>query len=248
MARGLERLKSAVRLIEARVARRTDALSVDGRELRFIHSRWWSDATPEVFAVEIEPYFRALGDPARYATVIDAGAATGQFAITACVRLPGARVHAFEPSRRQRVLLSRNARLNGVADRLRVWPVGLWNEVTTLRFRTHGAISSIESVSELPKNLAFPERVDVTTLDRWDERHALGRIDLIKMDIEGAELEALEGARGVLARDHPDLLVQAYHRRDGERTLERCAALLASVGYDAREVLDQPGLLRATAR
>ncbi|HZS62152.1 MAG TPA: FkbM family methyltransferase [Gemmatimonadaceae bacterium] len=239
----MERLKSTVRLIEAAIAQRTDVLPFAGQRLRFIHSRWWNDNTREAFAVEIEPYFAALSPTARYTTIVDAGAAVGQFAVAACVRWPTARVSAFEPSRRQRLLLSRNARLNGLANRIDALPLGLWNESTTLRFRTHGAMSSIASVSMLPKHLTFAEHIPVTTLDGWA---APARIDLIKMDIEGAEIEALQGASGILTRDRPDVIVQAYHQRDGARTFERCAAIVERHGYVAREVEGQPGLLLAT--
>jgi hypothetical protein len=39
----------------------------------------------------------------------------------------------------------------------------------------------------------------------------LGRVDFIKMDIEGAETNALSGARETLAKDHPRLSISAYH-------------------------------------
>ena len=242
----LERTKRTVRLIEALVARRTERVSFAGQSLRVIRSRWWHDD----FTQEILPYFEALdgaraGGTRAYRTIVDAGAATGLFSIAAALLYPAARVHAFEPSLRQRILLARNRRLNGLASRITVWPLGLWDRPGALPFRTHGAMSSFEPVSMLPRGLAFTERARVTTLDYWG---ATTPIDLIKMDIEGAELEALAGARAVLARDHPDVLVQAYHLRDGARTLERCAALLADVGYTAREVAAHPGLLVATAR
>jgi hypothetical protein len=67
------------------------------------------------------------------------------------------------------------------------------------------------------------------------------------MDIEGAEVEALEGARSVLTRWRPELLVQAYHERNGSRTYERCAALLADLGYACREATPGSGLLHARA-
>ena len=241
----MERLKSTVRLIEAALAQRTDVLPFAGHPLRFIHSQWWNDNTPEAFAVEIGPYFAALRPDAGYRTIVDAGAAVGQFAVAACVQWPTARVYAFEPSRRQRLLLSRNARLNGLADRIEALPLGLWNASTTLRFRTHGAMSSIASVSMLPKHLAFTEHIAVTALDRWE---APARIDLIKMDIEGAEIEALEGARAILTRDRPDVVVQAYHQREGTRTFERCAAIVERHDYRTREIEGQPGLLLATPK
>jgi FkbM family methyltransferase len=238
-----DRLKSAVRVVEAMAARRTAALRIAGRELRFVHSRWWHEAMPELFEVEIQPYFDAVAGREGYATIVDAGAATGLFALAAAVRMPGARIHAFEPSRRQRVLLTRNARRNGLGDRITVWPSGLWNRETRLRFRTHGDISAVAPAGEALAALAFPEHVRVTTLDAWATREAPGRVDLIKMDIEGAELEALEGARALLVRDRPDVLVQAYHQRDGARTWERCAAMLTPLGYDCREPETAAGLL-----
>jgi FkbM family methyltransferase len=235
--------KRAVRVVEALVARRIERVPFAGRELRFIRSRWWDDTGQ--FAEEIGPYFDVLDSARQYRTIIDAGAATGMFSVAASVVYPGARIHAFEPSRRQRILLARNARLNGVASRVTVWPLGLWDQAGALPFRTHGAMSSFAGVSMLPSGLPFTERARVTTLDYWA---ATTVVDLIKMDIEGAELEALAGARALLVRDRPDVLVQAYHPRDGARTLERCAALLTDVGYAPREAARHPGLLVATAR
>ena len=50
------------------------------------------------------------------------------------------------------------------------------------------------------------------------------------MDIEGAEIEALEGARNTIMKDHPILLIEAYHEREGHPTLGRVLALLRSFG------------------
>jgi FkbM family methyltransferase len=244
----VERMKRLVRLLEARFAWRTERVPFAGGELRFVRSWWWHEASAEGFAEEIAPYFAVVDAAGRgrdYRTIIDAGASTGMFTVAAAMRYPDARIHAFEPSPRQRILFQRNVRLNRVVPRVTVWPLGLWNVEGMLAFRTHGSMSSFEPVSMLPAGLPFAERVRVTTLDRWAGAMT---VDLIKMDIEGAELEALAGAREVLARDRPDVLVQAYHPRDGARTLERCAAVLAELGYDAREVAGHPGLLFATAR
>jgi FkbM family methyltransferase len=241
----LDRVKQLVRLAEARLAWRKERVPFARQELRFVRSWWWHDASASGFAEEIGPYFSVLDDAQAYRTIIDAGAATGMFTVAAAVRYPEARIHAFEPSPRQRILLARNVRLNRFVPRVTVWPLGLWDAEGTLAFRTHGSMSSFAGVSMLPAGLPFGERARVTTLDQWAGAMT---VDLIKMDIEGAELEALAGARGVLARDHPDVLVQAYHPRDGARTLERCAALLADLGYAPREVERHPGLLFATAR
>ncbi len=54
----------------------------------------------------------------------------------------------------------------------------------------------------------------VTTIDDTVEALGLERVDFIKMDIEGAERQALRGARRTIARWKPSLSICAYHRPD----------------------------------
>ena len=243
----IEAFRRVTRIAEAALTPRRAALTFRGRNLRFIRSVWWHDAYQASFDVEIQPYFDALVPGREYRRICDAGAAVGLFAIAACARFPTAQVYAFEPSRRQRILLRRNVRLNDMTRRVEVVPLGLWRSPGVLEFRTHGAIGALRVATALPPTLDFSERVPVASLDDWTSRRRLAGLDLIKMDIEGAEVEALEGARETLRRDRPDLLIQAYHQRDGSRTFERCEAELRSLGYDVREAAGSSGLLHATA-
>ena len=244
-----EFLKRTVRLAESRVIWRQRRVKFGAGELRLLRSRFWDDTEQKIFDAEIPPYFRGMGaGGATPEVILDAGAATGHFALAATARWPGARVICFEPSARQRVMLRRNARLNGVAERIAVESLALWNAAGFLRFRTHGAISCLEVVSTLPRHLPFEETVRVEPLDVWAARTGLARVDWIKMDIEGAEIEALQGMRGTLARCRPSLLVQAYHVRDGVRTFEACARWLTAAGYRCEEAGTGSGLLVARAR
>jgi FkbM family methyltransferase len=238
-------IKRMVRLVEAKTTPLRSTVVFDARRFHLVRSLWWHDAHQDSFEREIQPYFHALSPGRQYRTIVDAGAATGLFAIAACAAFANAHVWAFEPSRRQRVVLHRNLRLNGFDRRVDVMPTGLWQAPDVLAFRTHGAIGALRLVSDLPAALGFHERVPVTSLDAWVLDHRVSGIDLIKMDIEGAELEALAGARETLLRDGPDLLIQAYHLRDGVRTFEPCSLQLRSWGYDVREVPGCAGLLHA---
>ena len=56
--------------------------------------------------------------------------------------------------------------------------------------------------------------VPVTTIDNLVAALGLPRVDYIKMDIEGAEREALQGARETLRQHRPRLMLDSYHRRD----------------------------------
>lgn len=210
----------------------------------FFCTYWWNDVSQRTFQDEIAPYFDALGDFQPSITV-DVGAASGHFGIVASKIFPGCRIYAFEPALRQRILLSRNMRLNSVIN-CEVQPVGLWKTSGNLPFRTVGAESSFAPVSRFQGVLSFPETVAVVSLDRWVEQKGIARVDLIKIDAEGAEVEILEGAQSTLSRFHPRMLIQAYHLRNGTRTFEWCAQTLRSHGYDIEEQSPPSGLLYAT--
>jgi FkbM family methyltransferase len=241
----LDALKRFVRICEARVTPFRGSVQFNDRQLTLVRSVWWNSARQDHFDKEILPYFEAIG-PLRPRVILDVGAATGGFTIASCVAFPEARIFAFEPSLRQRIVLTRNVRANGFADRVTVEPFGLWKEAGNLSFRTHGDISTLEAVSALPQGLVFGERVRVKTLDDWFRQTGLASVDLIKMDVEGAEIEILEGAAATLAVAAPMLAVQAYHFRGGKRTFETCKSMLERFGYACREAGANTGLLIAT--
>ena len=54
--------------------------------------------------------------------------------------------------------------------------------------------------------------IPVTTITKLCADLQLSRLDFIKMDIEGAEIQALEGALPALKRFHPKLAITTYHR------------------------------------
>lgn len=79
-------------------------------------------------------------------------------------------------------------------------------------------------------DLAQP-RVRMVTIDSLKAELALKRVNFIKMDIEGAEVQALEGAHTVLRTDKPKLAVTTYHR---EFDFAALSALLTALGYQIR--------------
>ena len=56
--------------------------------------------------------------------------------------------------------------------------------------------------------------VPVRPLDDILAGLGIDHVDYIKMDIEGAEREALKGAKNTLRRDKPVIMIDAYHRDD----------------------------------
>ena len=161
--------------------------------------------------------------------VVDAGAFVGAFAIYAA-KIVGERgkVIAFEPDKVNYSMLLRNIHLNKLSN---IIPLnkGLWSVSTTLKFRSsNGENSSLFFTDNQCCNLT---EIDVVSLD--DELRALniGRLDFIKMDIEGAEIEAIKGAKEVLGKNEVNLAIASYHIIDGEPTHIKLRKLLLSMDY-----------------
>jgi hypothetical protein len=75
----------------------------------------------------------------------------------------------------------------------------------------------------------------MTTLDAYAAARNVARVDLIKIDVEGAELGVLQGAANLLARDHPLLHLEVSYgwaRAFGYGPAE-VVAFLAGLGYSA---------------
>lgn len=78
------------------------------------------------------------------------------------------------------------------------------------------------------------QRVAVTSFDAWAEQARLERLDLVKLDVEGAEPLVIQGMRASLARLRPRVLVVEVKARVLERSGVDEAGLqelLASCGY-----------------
>jgi len=142
---------------------------------------------------------------------VDGGANEGTYAIFAAARVgPAGRVVAVEPSRREVTRLRGNVALNRLRNIAIVeaalaeaagWVQLLIAEPQHAGQNTLGEFAySIRSVGT--------EEVAAITLDELVEQHALTRLDVLKLDLEGAELRALKGARRTLAVSKPLILTE----------------------------------------
>jgi FkbM family methyltransferase len=170
-------------------------------------------------------------------TFVDIGANEGLFTLFAARRVGGSgRVIAVEPSARERTILQSNVARNRLAN-VAIVPHALAAEPGFAELliapKTHGFHNTLGGFIYEGETAVASERIVVETLDGLQERLALGRVDVIKIDVEGAEVKVLGGARGLLSTYRPILLVEA-----NEEALKRQAtgtaallALLLSFGY-----------------
>jgi FkbM family methyltransferase len=137
--------------------------------------------------------------------LIDCGAFVGDtLASISELGLPVASVHAFEPDLTNVASLAGFARdfslVNGAE--VSVWPCAVADHIEHRSFQAAaGEASSFSAAGD-----------DVVTAVALDDVLPNAVPTDLKLDIEGAELDALRGARELITRSHPRLAVCVYHR------------------------------------
>jgi FkbM family methyltransferase len=157
---------------------------------------------------ETENVFVEDGD-----VVFDIGANMGIFSIFSIVKRKAKKAYAFEPIKSTLKLLDYNCKLNGISNEIELINKGLSNFTGNIDM-------SISSVNIGANSMVFShgndlsEYVEVTTLDSFIDFNSIKKVDFIKVDIEGAERDFLEGARATLAKFKPKLAICTYHLID----------------------------------
>ena len=183
------------------------------------------------YLVELPGYIRKYslkeGD-----IVFDGGAFIGSFAIFAAKKVGGrGRVFAFEPEPENAEALRKNVEANGFAN-VTVVQAGLWKGEARLSFSSGGGASAI-SFSPSANEGISTSTIRTTSIDIFAKKNNLQRIDFVKMDIEGAEIEAIEGMGKAIGSWHPNLAIACYHEREGKTTGELLLPILKRLGYKA---------------
>jgi FkbM family methyltransferase len=149
--------------------------------------------------------------------VIDVGAHLGTF--TRIALQHGARqVVAIEPDPVNAACFKRTFAGEIADQRVRLVEAAAWHSPGTLEFEVGGA-SQTGHVAGSHTAKSVPVRA--VTLDGLVDELGLGRVDFIKMDIEGAERHALAGARMLLAAHRPRLAICIYHAPDDPDVVPR---------------------------
>lgn len=151
----------------------------------------------------------ALPADAAPQVILDVGANVGVSVLSFRARYPDARIVAVEPDPRSFERLARNVGPDPRVDLVHAAAAGEPGEVTL--FRTPG-FSIAASLTGRGEGEATPVAVRARTLDEICDELGVDRIDVLKLDVEGAELEALRGFSRleevgyVLGEAHPHLI------------------------------------------
>ena len=141
-------------------------------------------------------------------TIVDAGANIGVTALWFLSRYPGARLHAFEPEPENFRLLQRNF---GDDPDVVLNRAGLLGAAGRSRFHLseHAPMHSFRSDAD--PEAADSIDVEALALGDYLREHAIERVDVLKLDVEGSELDVLQGLGD--ESDRVALIVGEVHER-----------------------------------
>lgn len=180
--------------------------------------------------------------------VFDIGANTGIYSILAKAYNPGAEVFAFEPQPNVFNILAKNILINDFD--IQCHQLALSNESGELPFyntghstfeannTTHGSLNK-EWRTEHQHSIL----VNVDRLDNFIKEKEIGKIDLIKIDVETLEFEVLEGYDEFLYEHRPIIILEIQNEEMGRKL----SALFSSSDYQFFWINENEGLVKVTS-
>lgn len=172
-----------------------------GCPLNFINGGFYEEENFTVFLSFREPQ----------QAVLDIGANLGVYSLRMASYLRRTKIHSFEPIPKVRKLFSRSSFLNGFDDRIQIHPFAASDKEGTAKLNVpdeHAGGAAIDATGGGGGIEIETRRVDSLFADDFS-------CGLVKIDVEGHELHALNGMRGILSRSH------------------QCAVLFEKLGTDS---------------
>ena len=180
----------------------------------------------------------ALGLVGPGSVVCDIGANIGNHTVYFTKVMGAAKVLAFEPQSHCHATLTDNIALNGLQDRAVAYNCligAVTGNGTLSRFNARNLGGTSFAASDLGDLPLF-------ALDEVIEPDDLARLDLIKIDVEGMQMEVLQGAEGVLDKQRPAIWIELLPR---ENAFDPVRLYLERFGYKPMQMGFNDVLFRA---
>lgn len=157
--------------------------------------------------------------------IFDVGAHIGKYSIMSSNLNPKSKVYAFEGERDNAKILSINKKINHLKN-LQVINKALSNRIGKVKFY----LSQTGLMTTKSNNF---KSVETETIDNFLEKNKIGYIDLIKIDVDGSELDVLKGARISLSKG----IIKNMIIEVSQETKKEVMGLFSRYGYSVSEVL-----------
>ncbi len=172
-------------------------------------------------------------------TFMDIGANMGLYSLLASRTAgPEGTVYCFEPLEKNYKMLKNNIAINRLSNiHSEKLAIGEKNKTTTLYYDDQEKNQGMATTRYIKD--AYREEITMVSLDEYVNNHAISRIHLIKIDIEGSEYAALLGMRNTLSAHRPAIIIEILDSQTGSANATRIHALLHDMGYQKYFISDR---------
>lgn len=171
--------------------------------------------------------------------IFDIGANIGTFTTWIAMAFPQGRVYSFEPQRAVFQQLTGNVAINNLYN-VYTYNMGLGDKNEYVQFAEPDYFYNCDfgtftlKTNKHVARTADTVTVEIRTLDSFIELYQIDRADLIKIDVEGMDVEVLRGARETIKKFRPVVFVEYS---DGLGSIQDSVlAELEQYGYDCQVV------------
>lgn len=176
---------------------------------------------------------------------IDIGANVGLYAVHLSKTITTAgKIICFEPFSTNFNALRENIALNNLSQ-IQIEKLAVGAQQETLKLYCNPVLQNSGMISATPMENGYTEVVDAVSLDFFFKEHPLNKIDLIKIDIEGYEYNALCGMQQTLTVFQPTLLIEIFNDGPTDTNSLQCENFLKALDYKKYFIGDD-GSLSAT--
>ncbi len=165
---------------------------------------------------------------------LDIGSNIGYFSCLArSIVGPTGKVSVLEANPSMATQVKENLELNGWADSVDIHEIAAWNKEETLTFNLapigKSGMGSVRDLSEINKSIEV-EALPLDQIFSSDNK----KISAIKIDVEGAETQVIEGAKKVIQRDKPVIFIELsdqYLKQLGSSADQLLGKLIKGLSY-----------------
>ncbi len=165
--------------------------------------------------------------------VMDAGANDGYLTLLFSKLIgKNGKVYAFEPDAINIKNIAKNIALDkSLLDNIKIEELLLWNSNEKIDFYEAGTVgSSAIWVPDANKTV----KKQAVTIDSWVLENNIQKLDFIKMDIEGAEIKAIEGCLETIKTLKPNFAIASYHIVNDEPTYIKLEKFFTALNYPVK--------------
>lgn len=139
---------------------------------------------------------------------IDVGANIGVYSLLFASKVDSGKIYSFEPSRKVLPIFLQNINLNNLSEKIKV-QTQIVSDHHGDEWFTDEDITEVSHISydKIPTDINNKSKLSATTLDNFCKSQKIKHIDILKIDVEGAEYKVLQGFKKSLEQAIVDVIL-----------------------------------------